>query len=90
MTKTKVFLLVSSVVIVALAVTLTRQDPYALVDLVETKNDDESQAFIAFATTTAKQSGGRLVVANKVILPMVIPDQRSAAADAATRLLVIT
>ena len=90
MTKTKIFLLVSSVVIVALVVSLPRQEPYALVDLVETKNDDESQAFIAFATATAKQAGGRLVVANKVILPMVTPDQGSAAADAATRLLVIT
>lgn len=90
MTKPKILLLISVVAIVALAVNLSRQETYALVDLVGTNTDAESQAFIAFATATAKQAGGRLVVANKVIAPMVSPDQRSAAADAATRLLVIT
>ncbi len=90
MTKPKILLLISVVAIVALAVNLSRQETYALVDLVGTNTDEESQAFIAFATATAKQAGGRLVVANKVVLTLVTPDQRSAAADAATRLLVIT
>ena len=90
MTKKKIILFVSSFVVVALAINLIQRKQYSLVDLVQPISDDESQAFIAFATATANELDGRIVVANKVISSMVTPDQDSATADAMTRLLVIT
>ncbi|MDP7577896.1 MAG: hypothetical protein QGH99_13180, partial [Pseudomonadales bacterium] len=38
----------------------------------------------------AEHVGGRLTVANRVLPPMVIPDERASEADRATDLLVIT
>ena len=63
---------------------------YALVDLVETKTPDELRSFVTQATQRAEDTGGHLVLAHKMLPPVVIPDQRAADADRATNLLVIT
>jgi hypothetical protein len=62
----------------------------ALVDLVETKNPEESRAFVTLVTQLASEVGGRRVIANEALVPMTIPDQNSTKLDSATRLLVVT
>jgi uncharacterized protein (DUF1330 family) len=71
--------------------TITRKSSrYALVDLVETKTPDELRSFVTQTTHLAEDIGGQLVLAHKMLPPVVIPDQRAADADRATNLLVIT
>ncbi len=62
----------------------------ALVDLVETKSPEESRAFVTLVTQVATEVGGRRVIANETLVPMIIPDQNSTKPDSATRLLVVT
>jgi len=69
---------------------LTSSTPYALLDLVEAKILSVQRDFVAKATQLAKDVGGHMVLANKVLPPMVIPDERALEADRATDLLVIT
>lgn len=69
---------------------MTRSTPYALLDLVEAKTPAVQRDFVAKATQLAKDVGGHLALANKVLPPMVIPDERALEADRATDLLVIT
>ncbi len=71
--------------------TITRKSgSYALVDLVEAKAPDELRSFVTHASQHAEDMGGHLVLAHKMLPPVVIPDQRAADADRATNLLVIT
>ncbi len=62
----------------------------ALVDLVETKSPEASRAFVTLVTQLATEVGGRRVIANETLVPMIIPDQNSTKPDSATRLLVVT
>ena len=69
---------------------LPARRPIALVDLVETKTDEERATFVEHATRIAKEFGGRRVLANEALAPMIIPDASASAADHATGLLVVT
>jgi len=62
----------------------------ALVDLVETKNPEESRAFVTLVTQLATEVGGRRVLANEALVPMTIPLENSTKPDTATRLLVVS
>jgi hypothetical protein len=64
--------------------------PVALIDLVETKTPEASRAFVKKATQLAEEVGGRRVLANEAIVPMIVPDERASKSDHATRLLVVT
>jgi hypothetical protein len=66
------------------------QVPVALIDLVETKTPEANRAFVTKVTPLAEEVGGRRVLANEVILPMVVSDERASKSDHATRLLVVT
>ena len=66
------------------------QKPYALLDLVEAKTPGLQRDFLRKAAKLAKEVGGRLVLANKVLPPLFVPDERAIEADRATDLLVIT
>ncbi len=66
------------------------QLPVELIDLVETKTPQANRAFIARVTQLAEEVGGRRVLANEVLLPMIVSDERASKSDQATRLLVIT
>ncbi len=66
------------------------QRPVALIDLVETKTPEANRAFVTKATQIANEVGGRRVLANKAIVPMIVPDQRASKPDHATGLLVVT
>ena len=63
---------------------MTRSTPYALLDLVEAKTPAVQRDFVTKATQLAKDVGGHLALANKVLPPMVIPDEWALAADRAT------
>ena len=69
---------------------MTRPKPYALLDLVEAKTPALQRDFVRKASQLANDVGGRLALANKVLPPMFIPDERALEADRATGLLVIT
>ena len=69
---------------------MTRSTPYALLDLVEAKTPAVQHDFVAKAKQLAEDVGGRLALVNKVLPPMVIPDERALEADRSTDLLVIT
>ena len=69
---------------------MLRQKPYALLDLVEAKTPSVQRDFVRKATHLANDLGGRVALANKVLPPMFIPDERALEADRATDLLVIT
>jgi hypothetical protein len=62
----------------------------ALIDLVETKTPEANRAFVTRVSQLAEEVGGHRVLANEVILPMIVPDERASRSDHATRLLVIT
>ena len=64
--------------------------PVALLDLVETKTPEANRAFVTKATQLAEESGGRRVLANEAIVPMIVPDERASKRDHATGLLVVT
>ena len=64
--------------------------PVALIDLVETKTPEAIRAFVKKATQLAEEVGGRRVLANEAIVPMIVPDERASKSDHATRLLVVT
>ena len=64
--------------------------PVALIDLVETKTPEAHDAFVTLVTKTAEAAGGRVVVANEAIVPMIVPDEATEKSDHAIRVLVIT
>jgi len=64
--------------------------PVALIDLVETKTPEANRAFVTLVTQLSEEVGGRRVLANEVIVPMIVPDERASKSDQATRLLVVT
>ncbi len=64
--------------------------PVALIDLVETKTPEANAAFVARVTQLAEETGGRRVLANEAIVPMIVPDERASKPDHATGLLVVT
>lgn len=66
------------------------QRPVALIDLIETKTPEANAAFVTKATQIARGTGGRRVLANKAIVPMIVPDKRASKPDHATGLLVVT
>jgi len=66
------------------------QLPVALIDLVETKTPEANHAFVALVTQLTEEVGGRRVLANEVIVPMIVSDERASKSDHATRLLVVT
>ena len=64
--------------------------PVALIDLVETKTPEANRAFVTRVTQFAEETGGRRVLANEAIVPMIVPDERASKPDHATGLLVVT
>jgi len=64
--------------------------PVALIDLVETKTHQASRAFVTLVTQITEEVGGRRMLANEAIVPMIVPDERASKSDHATRLLVVT
>ena len=66
------------------------QKPYALLDLVEAKTPALQRDFVRKAKQSADDVGGRLALANKILPPLSVPDERAIEADRATDLLVIT
>ncbi len=64
--------------------------PVALIDLVETKTPEANRAFATQVTQLAEEVGGRRVLANEVLIPMIVSDERASKSDHATRLLVVT
>jgi hypothetical protein len=62
----------------------------ALIDLVEAKTPEASRSFVTQVTRLAEEVGGGRVLANDVLLPMIVSDDRASKADHATRLLVVT
>jgi uncharacterized protein (DUF1330 family) len=64
--------------------------PVALIDLVETKTPEANRAFVTRVTQLTEEVGGRRVLANEVIVPMIVSDERASKSDQATRLLVVT
>ncbi len=64
--------------------------PVTLIDLVETKTPEANRAFVTQVTQLAEEVGGRRVLANEVIVPMIVSDERASKSDHATRLLVVT
>ncbi len=64
--------------------------PVALIDLVETKTPEANRAFVTRVTQLTEEAGGRRVLANEVIVPMIVSDERASKSDQATRLLVVT
>ena len=63
--------------------------PVALIDLVETKTPEANRAFVTLVTQLTEEVGGRRVLANEVIVPMIVSDERASKSDQATRLLVL-
>jgi hypothetical protein len=64
--------------------------PVALIDLVETNTPEANRAFVTKVGQLAEETGGRRVLANEAIVPMVVPDERASIPDHATGLLVVT
>jgi len=64
--------------------------PVALVDLVQTSSPEASHSFANLARRVAEEAGGRLVLANKAIHPMIVPDETNREIDDALRLLLVT
>ena len=64
--------------------------PVALIDLVETKTPEANRAFVTLVTQLSEEVGGHVVLANEVIVPMIVSDERASKSDHATRLLVVT
>ncbi|MBW2294819.1 MAG: hypothetical protein JRG89_13405 [Deltaproteobacteria bacterium] len=64
--------------------------PIAHIDLVETKTPEANRAFVTLVTQLTEEVGGRRVLANEVIVPMIVSDERASKSDQATRLLVVT
>jgi len=64
--------------------------PVALVDLVTTKTSEANRAFVTRVTRLVEEAGGRRVLANEAVVPMIVPDERASEPDHATRLLVVT
>ena len=64
--------------------------PVALIDLVETNTPEANRSFVTKVTQLAEETGGRRVLANEAIVPMIVPDERAVKPDHATGLLVVT
>lgn len=70
--------------------TLPERGPVALLDLVETKNQDRLRAFVASLTRLAGETGGRVMLANEAIAPMIVPDDEAGRSDDAIGMLVVS
>ncbi len=66
---------------------LPPRQPVALIDLVET---DTPEAFAARVGQHAEAAGGRVVLANLAVAPMIVPDESQPESDDAKRALVVT
>lgn len=66
------------------------RQPVAVIDLVETATPEANHAFVAGTTRAVKAAGGRLVLANEAVAPMIVPDETTQTAERAIRLLVVT
>ena len=64
--------------------------PIALLDLVETLTPEVSRGFVSAAAEIAGANGGRVMVANEAIAPMILPDEGCPGSDDAIGLLLIT
>ncbi|MAG31942.1 MAG: hypothetical protein CL908_13725 [Deltaproteobacteria bacterium] len=64
--------------------------PVALIDLVETETPDATRAFARRVAQIAEAAGGRVMLANEALAPMVVPDESAPRSDLAIRLLVVT
>ncbi len=64
--------------------------PVALIDLVETKTPEANRDFVARVTQVAEAAGGRVMLANEAIAPMIVPDESARRSDHGIRLLVVT
>ncbi len=62
----------------------------SLIDLVETKTPEASHAFVTQAARIAEATGGRVVLANEAVAPMIVPDERDPQSDSTIRALVVT
>ena len=60
---------------------MIRPKPYALLDLVEAKMPAVQRDFVTKATQLANDVGGRLALANKVLPPIIIPDDRETTSE---------
>ncbi|MEE3328899.1 MAG: hypothetical protein VX252_16285 [Myxococcota bacterium] len=61
-----------------------------LIDLVQTPTTEASHAFAGLIRRAAEEEGGRVVLANKAVHPMIVPNEQERAIDDAMRLLVVT
>ena len=66
------------------------RSPIALLDLVETKTATARRDFVACVERAAEESGGRMILANQAVAPMIVPDERIETSDDAIGLLVVT
>lgn len=62
----------------------------ALVDLVETKNSEVRRDFASRNEHAAKEAGGRVILANEAVAPMIVPDESMTTSDDDVGLLVVT
>ena len=64
--------------------------PVALIDLAEAKAPEAHRAFVTRVTQIAEAAGGRVVLANDAVAPMIVPDETAEKSDQAIRLVVVT
>ena len=64
--------------------------PMALLDLVESPSPEAGHSFVALTRKCANAHGGRVVLANKAVAPMILPDEGDRKAEEALRLLVVS
>ncbi|MFL2936207.1 MAG: hypothetical protein ACJZ7Z_05690 [Myxococcota bacterium] len=64
--------------------------PMALLDLVESPASEAGHSFVALTRQCAEEQGGRVVLANKAVAPMILPDEGARKAEEALRLLVVS
>lgn len=64
--------------------------PVALLDLVETESSEARLDFVPRAKRAAEESGGRMVLANEAVAPMIVPDETVPESDDGVGLLVVT
>ncbi len=64
--------------------------PVSLIDLVQSETSEASHSFAESARRVAEEEGGRLMIANEAVHPMIVPDEENRKTDDALRLLVVT
>ena len=66
------------------------QHPVALIDLAEAMTPEAIGSFTTQTARLAEESGGRVILANKAITSMIVPDESAKESDHAIRVLVVT